>query len=200
MTTTASPIGVLALQGNVEQHTKVLESLGVPVRMVRLPADLPGLAGLVLPGGESTTLLRHFDRLGWWEPLTTALNAGLPAYGTCMGAILLAREVLPTRQQNLGVLDVVIERNAYGRQVASFEADIPMEGFGDAVPLHAHFIRAPKFVSLGGGVETMASLGADPVVVRQGKLLASTFHPEVVGDPRIHRWFVRELCGLPVLG
>lgn len=189
------PIGILALQGNVDQHEAVLRQLHCPVRRVRLPAELNGCAGLILPGGESTTLLWHFDRLGWWEPLTTALVGGLPAYGTCMGAILLAKRVLPTGQRALGVLDVDIERNAYGPQKESFRVPIAMDHLGGGSPLSAHFIRAPRFTRIGAAVEILASDGNEPVVVRQGSVMASTFHPEVVGDPRIHEWFLRRLCG-----
>jgi len=192
------PVGILALQGNVDQHVAVLDKLLCPVRRVRLPADLEGCVGLILPGGESTTLLWHFDRLGWWEPLTNALLGGLPAYGTCMGAILLAKAVTPTGQRALGVLDVDIERNAYGPQGESFRAAIPMDQLGGGDPLVAHFIRAPRFTRVGAAVEVLAELAGEPMVVREGSILASTFHPEVVGDPRIHDWFLRRLCGVGV--
>lgn len=186
----ASPtIGVLALQGAFAAHLEHLTSLGVVARAVRLPRDLDGLGGLVLPGGESTTmsnLLRTFDLV---DPVRDFVSSGHPVFGTCAGMILLSERILDGRpdQIALGSLDIVVRRNGYGRQVDSFETDVAVDGFDH--PFHAVFIRAPRIESVGEGVEVLARHDGDPVLVRQGMVLAASFHPELTDDHRIHRLF-----------
>ncbi len=196
-------LGVLALQGDVREHAAALESLGEPVRMVRAVADLVGLAGLVIPGGESTTLSLLLDSSGMAGPLAEALEGGLPAFGTCAGMILLSRTVLDGRddQCRLGMIDLEVRRNGYGRQVASFEYDLDVRGVGGG-PVHAVFIRAPVVERVGPAVEVLAVLPeggsngpgrpgrARPVVCRQGSILTTSFHPELTGDRRLHELFV----------
>jgi pyridoxal 5'-phosphate synthase pdxT subunit len=188
-------IGVLALQGDVREHVAALEVAGARAVPVRRPAELGGLDGLVLPGGESTTidkLLRIFEV---YDPLRAAISGGLPVYGSCAGMILLADRVLGgTRdQQTLGGLDMTVRRNAFGRQVDSFEGDLRMDGIDG--PVHAIFIRAPWVEEVGAGVEVLARVedgdaAGRVVAVRQGSLMATSFHPEVGGDSRVHRLFV----------
>jgi pyridoxal 5'-phosphate synthase pdxT subunit len=188
-------IGVLALQGDVREHTAALRAAGAEPAPVRRPEHLDGLDGLVLPGGESTTmgrLLRVFELL---EPLRGAVRDGLPVYGSCAGMILLAREVVDGRpdQPTVGGLDVTVRRNAFGTQVDSFEADLLLRGVGE---VHGVFIRAPWVEQTGAGVEVLATVpeGAPAagkvVAVRQGPLLATSFHPELTGDGRVHALFV----------
>jgi pyridoxal 5'-phosphate synthase pdxT subunit len=187
---TAPRVGVLALQGDVREHVRALRAAGASTVEVRRAADLTGLDGLVLPGGESTTMGRLLSVFELLEPLRAALADGLPAYGSCAGMILLADEVLDGRpdQPTLGGLDVAVRRNAFGRQVDSFEADLAVEGVGD---VHAVFIRAPWVERVGAGVEVLAAVaGGHPVAVRQGRLLATSFHPELTGDLRVHALFV----------
>jgi 5'-phosphate synthase pdxT subunit len=185
-------VGVLALQGDVREHFASLTAAGaVPVSVKRVP-DLDGLDGIVLPGGESTTmgkLLALFDLL---SPLREAIAAGLPTYGTCAGMILLAREVLDGRhdQKLLGGLDITVRRNAFGSQVHSFEGDLEVEGVGT---VHGVFIRAPWVERAGPSVEVLARVGEHPVAVQQGHLLATSFHPELTGDARMHQYFVRKM-------
>lgn len=178
-------LGVLALQGDFEAHAGALHSAGIEVRCVRRCAELAGLAGLVLPGGESTALLRLMEDEPWFEALGRFHGEGGALLGTCAGAILLAREVLP-RQPSLGLLDAVVERNAYGRQVDSFETRLAVPALG--APLDAVFIRAPRIGVTGRGVEILARFGNQPVLVRQGRVVAATFHPELSTD-RLHGWF-----------
>jgi pyridoxal 5'-phosphate synthase pdxT subunit len=192
-------VGILALQGDVREHVAVLDALGQAVRLVREPADLDDLAGLILPGGESTTLSLLLESSGLFEPLGVALHAGLPVLGTCAGMILLAREVLDGRDDQLrfGVIDLTIRRNGYGRQRASFECDLGVDGLGPE-PFHAVFIRAPVVERVGTDVAVLASLPAgpagpdrpQPVLCRQGPVLVSAFHPELTGDHRLHQLFV----------
>ena len=192
-------VGVLALQGDVREHDRALRDAGgVPVH-VRRPEDLDGLDGLVLPGGESTTISRLLTVFDLFEPLGAAVSAGLPVYGSCAGMILLAREVLDGRpdQRSLGALDVSVRRNAFGRQVDSFETDLDVAGVGQ---VHAVFIRAPWVERVGASVEVLARVpstgaAASPaagrvVAVRQGPVLATSFHPELTGDGRVHALFV----------
>jgi len=195
---TAGPrVGVLALQGDVREHVAALRTAGADPLPVRSVAELAELDGIVLPGGESTTIGRLLDVFGLLEPLQEAIAEGLPAYGSCAGMILLAREVLDGRpdQQLVGGLDIVVRRNAFGRQVDSFETDLDVTGIeGDR--MHAVFIRAPWVEKSGDGVEVLAvtaagDAGDRPVVVRQGAVLASAFHPELTGDTRLHELFVR---------
>lgn len=182
-----SRIGVLALQGDFAAHVRALRSLGEDPREVRRSAELGGLDGLILPGGESTTLLNLMQDEPWFDALRGFHDRGGALFGTCAGAILLAREVRNPSQPSLGLLDAVIERNAYGRQVDSFETRIDAPAFGGS--LLGTFIRAPRFLHLGRDVEVLARLGGEPVAVRQGRILAATFHPELAGEGRLHRYF-----------
>ncbi|MYW95760.1 pyridoxal 5'-phosphate synthase glutaminase subunit PdxT [Amycolatopsis rubida] len=195
-------VGVLALQGAVREHVAMLESAGARAVPVRRPAELSRVDGLVLPGGESTAMSRLLETFELLEPLRERIAGGLPAFGSCAGMILLARQVLDGRpdQRQLGGLDVVVRRNAFGRQVDSFEADLPFAGLPGG-PLHAVFIRAPWVEKAGDGVEVLATV-ADPedppdgtradriVAVRQGAVVATAFHPEITRDERVHRLFV----------
>ena len=185
-------VGVLALQGDVREHARALLEVGaVPVE-VRRPEELDGLQGIVVPGGESTTIGRLLTVFELLEPLRQALAGGLPAYGSCAGMVLLADEVLDGRpgQPLVGGLDVSVRRNAFGRQVDSFESDLDVVGLLE--PLHAVFIRAPWVERAGEQVEVLArEPGGHPVAVRQGRLLATSFHPELTGDARVHALFVR---------
>ena len=199
----APVIGVLALQGGVAEHQRVLDRLGVAHRRVRRPADLADLAGIILPGGESTTISRLLRTEGLAGPLAAALAGGLPAFGTCAGMILLASTVLDTRDDavQLGALDATVRRNAFGRQVDSFETDLTFAGIDGPVP--ATFIRAPWVESAGDGVEVLATVPEGPaagaiVAVRDGAVMAASFHPEVDGDVRVHRLFLGECAGLDV--
>ena len=178
-------IGVLALQGDFEAHAKVLEQLGAEPRKVRVPADLEGLDGLVIPGGESTTMTLGIEREGLAEPLRELVRSGAPVLGTCAGLIMLDRE-------HLGLLDVETRRNAFGRQLQSFEADLPVEGIGE---LRAVFIRAPWVDEHGEGVEVLAEVDGHPVAVRQGNILAVAFHPELTDERRLHRWLIEHSNG-----
>ncbi len=187
-------IGVLALQGDVREHTRALRGAGAEVVPVRRAEDLGRVDALVLPGGESTTMGRLLEVFDLLEPLRQVLAGGMPVYGSCAGLILLAREVTDGRpdQALVGGLDVVVRRNAFGRQVDSFEADLDMAGV-DGGPVHAVFIRAPYVEATGPGVEVLACVGDHPVAVRQGPLLATSFHPELGGDGRVHELFVRQV-------
>jgi pyridoxal 5'-phosphate synthase pdxT subunit len=175
-------IGVLALQGDFEAHANVLRELGAEPRIVRTPDDLNGLDGLVVPGGESTTMTLGIDREGLAEPLRDLVRSGTPVLGTCAGLIMLDRE-------HLDLLDVTARRNAFGRQVRSFEADLEMDGF-EGGALRAIFIRAPWVDQHGEGVAVLAEVDGHPVAVQQGNILAVAFHPELTGDRRIHRWLL----------
>ena len=190
-------IGILDLQGDVREHAAALAELGCPTRLVKRPADLDGLDGLVLPGGESTTLSMLLESTGLFGALGDRLGQGLPILGTCAGLVLVAREVLDGRadQRTFGVLDAVVRRNGYGRQQQSFESEVRF-GSGEGPPLPAVFIRAPLVVSVGDDVEVLATLDDVPVLVRQGTVLASSFHPELTPDRRVHRLFA-QLCPGP---
>jgi 5'-phosphate synthase pdxT subunit len=190
-------IGVLALQGDVREHLAALERVGAAGRAVRREAELDGLHGIVLPGGESTTMDKLMRAFGLRDPLRAALGAGLPAYGSCAGMILLADRVLdgPADQETLGGIDMTVRRNAFGRQVASFEGEVEMAGVAGG-PLHGVFIRAPWVEDVGPAVEVLARVEEGEaagriVAVRQGSLLATSFHPEMTGDGRVHELFVR---------
>ena len=186
-------IGVLALQGGVAEHLAMLSGLGAEAVEVRLPAHLEGLDGIILPGGESTTIGTLLVEYGLLEPLRHRIQAGLPAYGTCAGMILLARDLGDVQQPILGVMDIGVRRNAFGSQLDSFERDLAVAGL-EGGPFRAVFIRAPAIERIGEDVETLAALAdGTPVAVRQGLLLASAFHPELGDDARIHRMFL-ELC------
>ena len=189
-------IGVLALQGDVREHAAMLADCGAEPRTVRRPAELAGLAGIVIPGGESTTIDKLSRIFELRDPLVAAIQAGLPAYGSCAGMIMLANRLVdaPADQQTFGGLDVTVRRNAFGRQTDSFEADLT-GGWPAGNPFRAVFIRAPEVVAYGPDVKVLASVArpdeADHVVaVQQGNLLATSFHPEVTGDSRVHRYFV----------
>jgi 5'-phosphate synthase pdxT subunit len=183
-------IGVLALQGAFIEHIHMLERLGAKAREVRLPSDLDGLDGLIIPGGESTTigkLLVHYELL---EPLRHLVDSGFPIYGTCAGTILLAKDIGGLDQPLLATMDLVVKRNAFGRQLQSFETDLRIAGLGDE-PFRAVFIRAPAISSAGAGVDVLASLDNGTIVAaRQGSLLVSCFHPELTNDDRFHRSFL----------
>lgn len=179
-------VGVLALQGDFREHRRAVTDLGLDPVTVRVPGDLDGLDALIVPGGESTTIGILADRYGLVEPLRSAIGAGLPTLGTCAGMIFMATATTEQRSQvQLGVLDVVVQRNAFGRQAESFEADLDVEGIEGAV--HAVFIRAPWIDKHGDGVEVLATADDHPVMVRERNVLATAFHPELTGDVRIHR-------------
>lgn len=175
-------VGVLALQGAFAAHARVLRELGAEVREVRVPADLDGLDGLVIPGGESTTMTLGIEREGLAEPLRAFAAAGTPVFGTCAGLIMLDRE-------HLGIMDLVAERNAFGRQVHSFEEDLRIEGV-DGPPVRAVFIRAPWVAEHGEDVEVLASVDGHPIAVQQDNLLAISFHPELSDERRLHERFL----------
>jgi len=189
-------VGVLALQGDVREHLHALAECDVVARPVRRADELHTVDALVIPGGESTTMSKLAVEFGLIEPLRKRIAGGMPAYGSCAGMILLASEVLDGRpdQQNLAGIDMVVRRNAFGRQVDSFEADVAMDGIGGG-PFHAVFIRAPWVESAGDNVQVVGRVTGGPaagriVAVRQGNLLATAFHPELTGDLRVHRFFV----------
>lgn len=183
-------IGVLVLQGDFAEHLKILARCGYRAAEVRSTQDLEAVNALIIPGGESTTILKLIDRCGLRDPLTKKITDGMPVFGTCAGAIVLAQRV-SDGEPPLGLLDVTITRNAYGRQVDSFEADLEVEGF--ETPVRGVFIRAPVIDEMGAEVEIMASWGDRPVLVRSSNLLASTFHPELAGEHRIHKYFVEQM-------
>ena len=180
-------IGILALQGDVREHADALREVGAEAVEVRLPRDLVGLDALILPGGESTAMRRLIDRYGMREPIVALARGGAPVYGTCAGMILLAERIAGGEEPVLALLDVTVQRNAYGRQLDSFEADLDVPALGDE-PLHGVFIRAPLVSELGPGVEVLArDPDGRPIAVRQGRVLATAFHPELTHDRRMHR-------------
>jgi 5'-phosphate synthase pdxT subunit len=187
-------IGVIALQGAFAEHRAALEALGAHVTEVRGPEGLAGLDGIVLPGGESTTMSLLLGSSGLGDALAERLAEGVPTFGTCAGLILLAAEVADGRpdQRSFGVLDVSVLRNGYGRQRDSFEADLSIPIVGPD-PFPGVFIRAPRITRVGGEVEVLASVAGDPVLVRQGPLLAAAFHPELSGDLRLHHLFLERV-------
>jgi 5'-phosphate synthase pdxT subunit len=192
----APVIGVLALQGDVREHLAVLRAQGAEAVAVRRPEELAGVDGLVLPGGESTTIAKLADRFGLLEPLRAAVRSGLPVYGSCAGMILLADRLLdaPPDQVTIGGLAVTVRRNAFGRQVDSFECDVDLAGL-EGGPVHAVFIRAPWVEEAGEGVQVLGRVVGGPadgriVAVCQGNLVATSFHPELTGDHRVHALFV----------
>jgi 5'-phosphate synthase pdxT subunit len=192
----AARVGVLALQGAFALHARALARLGVEAVEVRTPAELAGVDALVLPGGESTTMSKLLESQQLFEPLAERLAGGMPALGTCAGMILLSREVLDGRadQRSFGAIDIAVRRNAFGRQVDSFEADLAVVGLPEA-PVHAVFIRAPIVEEVGEGVEILAQVeGGRPVACRQGPVLVTSFHPELSPDLRVHELFLRELA------
>jgi 5'-phosphate synthase pdxT subunit len=175
-------VGVLALQGGFARHAEILRDLGADVREVRIPADLEGLDGLVMPGGESTTMTLGVEREGLGDPLRAFAASGRPVFGTCAGMIMLDRA-------HLGVLDIACERNAFGRQTHSFETDLEIEG----ATVRAVFIRAPWVADAGAGVEQLAAVDGHTVAVRQDNVLAVSFHPELAGEPRLHAAFLERV-------
>ncbi len=191
-------IGVLALQGAFIEHMHALERLGVAGREVRLPGDLAAVDALIIPGGESTTIGKLMVTYGLVEPIRDAANAGMPIWGTCAGMILLAKDIGGLVQPLIGVMDVVVERNAFGRQLDSFETDLAIPVLGPE-PFPAVFIRAPLIHAVTGDAEILARLDDGRIVAaRQGTLLATSFHPELTRDDRLHRYFIEQVAGLPV--
>lgn len=185
----AKNVGVLALQGDFREHKQMLERLGAHVREVRLPAHLEGLGGLVVPGGESTTIGKLAAEYGLDAAVREAYEAGtLAVWGTCAGAIWMAREIMDYRQPHLGIMDIAVRRNAFGRQVDSFEADLEIEDLDG--PFRAVFIRAPEIVRVGEGVRVRARYQERVVFAEQDRLWAMAFHPELTGDDRLHREFL----------
>jgi 5'-phosphate synthase pdxT subunit len=183
-------VGVLAIQGGVVEHLAMLRRLGAEPVEVRLPEHLVGLDGIILPGGESTTIGKLMVAYGVIEPLAALLRQGLPAYGTCAGMILLAHDLGGARQPILDAMDITVQRNAFGSQLDSFEAELKVSGLGEPL-FHAVFIRAPVIERLGPGVALLAALpDGTPVAARQGHILVSAFHPELGGDPRMHALFL----------
>ncbi|HZD64986.1 MAG TPA: pyridoxal 5'-phosphate synthase glutaminase subunit PdxT [Acidimicrobiales bacterium] len=196
-------VGILALQGDVACHSRMLADLGAQPVEVRQPSDLAGVDALILPGGESTTMALLLGSSGLEDAVAERLTAGMPALGTCAGMILLAREIEGGRatQTAFGAIDVTVRRNAFGRQLQSFETDLPVTGI-EGGPLRAVFIRAPVVARVGPGVEVLAEVGGAPtspdgrpapVVCRQGPVLVASFHPELSGDPRLHQLFLSTL-------
>jgi pyridoxal 5'-phosphate synthase pdxT subunit len=186
-------VGVLALQGDFREHREMLERMGAASPEVRVPRDLPGLDGLIIPGGESTTIVRLMRSAGLLSPLKGLAADGFPIWGTCAGMILLARRLDSTGIPALEAMDIAVRRNAFGRQVDSFEADLSIPALGDS-PFHAVFIRAPIIEEVGPGVEIVAQLhDGTPVAARQGRLLATAFHPELTADDRLHRLFLESV-------
>lgn len=192
MAGSAPRVGVLALQGAFREHVRALRRLGADAVEVRTPAELDAVRALVLPGGESTTMDILLGTTGLRETLQARIDAGMPAFGTCAGLILLATDLEDgvEGQRTLAALDVTARRNGYGRQVASFEADVAL---GDAPPMHGVFIRAPRITRVGAGVEILATHGDEPVAVRSGPIMAATFHPELTDDDRLHARFLERV-------
>lgn len=190
-------VGVLALQGAFAAHEHALAGLGVNTAQVRTPADLARVDALVMPGGESTTMSRLLETSGLFDELKARLSDSMPVFGTCAGMILLATDVLDGRpdQRSFGAIDLTVQRNGYGRQVDSFETDIDVAGFD--TPFHAVFIRAPKVVAVGTGVNVVASHDGVPVLALQGHVMVASFHPELTADDRLHAMFLQhnELIG-----
>jgi 5'-phosphate synthase pdxT subunit len=189
-------IGVLAVQGDFAAHGRVLERLGVPWCEVRHPEQLREISGLILPGGESTTMLKFLYEEGFLDPLQDFARRGGAFFGTCAGAILLAREVTNPRQPSLGFLDISVQRNAYGRQINSFVDRVLSPAFGPP-PLEMVYIRAPIITRVGPDVHVLAEHGGHPVLVEHGRCLAATFHPELTEDRRIHERFLRLVEAAP---
>ncbi len=184
-------VGVLALQGAFAAHADCLSSLGVSTTEIRTPQQLESVDALLMPGGESTTMSQLLEISGLFDPISDRISSGMPVFGTCAGMILLATEVLDGRpdQRSFGAIDISVRRNAFGRQVDSFEAEID----STVGPFHGVFIRAPRIERMGDGVEVLGRFGAEPVLVRQKNVLAASFHPELAGDARLHDYFVSSM-------
>jgi 5'-phosphate synthase pdxT subunit len=187
-------VGVLALQGDVLEHARLLERVGAQPIEVRTPEDLAGIDALVLPGGESTTISMLLESSGLFEPIAERIAAGMPALGTCAGMILLSGEILDGRsdQRSFAAIDIAVRRNAFGRQIDSFEADLGVPAIGEP-PLHAVFIRAPYVERVGETVEVLATVGERPVLCRQGRVTVAAFHPELSGDVRLHELLLSDV-------
>jgi 5'-phosphate synthase pdxT subunit len=186
------PIGVLAIQGDFAMHTKMLERIGAPYKLVKHPSELADVSGLIMPGGESTTMLKFFENEGMGEAIKDFVTRGQPVFGTCAGAILLAKEVLNPAQERLGLLDISIERNAYGRQVDSSVRQGECPELSPR-PIEMVFIRAPIIRRVGEAVQVLGRCDGLPVLVGQGNVLAATFHPELTEDESVHRYFIKKL-------
>uniref|UniRef100_A0A7C4Y3Q6 Pyridoxal 5'-phosphate synthase subunit PdxT n=1 Tax=Caldisericum exile TaxID=693075 RepID=A0A7C4Y3Q6_9BACT len=184
-------IGVLALQGAVSEHINMIKSLGVEAIPVKTADEISSVDGLIIPGGESTTMGRLITKFELENVIKERISEGMPVYGTCAGMILLAKRIKNYDQFNLGMLDITIVRNAFGRQVNSMEVDLSVKGFD--MPFHAIFIRAPVAVELGSDVEALAVLDEGTVFLRENNIFASSFHPELGNDPRIHRMFIESV-------
>ena len=189
----AAVIGVLTLQGDFARHLLHLSRSGARPRAVRTVEEMRDIDGLVIPGGESTTIGKLMDRYDLLDTIRDRIEAGMPVYGTCAGAILLARRIVDSRQHRLGVMDITVSRNAYGRQVESFEANLEVPALGDE-PLRGVFIRAPVIEETGDAVSVMSTFEGRPVLVRQNTILAGTFHPELTQDLRVHSYFLDMIC------
>jgi 5'-phosphate synthase pdxT subunit len=187
-------VGVLALQGAFGAHARVLGALGAEPVEVRRPDQLDSVDALVLPGGESTTVSMLLDSSGLFDPIADRLRAGMPTLGTCAGMILLSTDVLDGRsdQRSFAAIDIAVRRNAFGRQIDSFESDLDVASLGDA-PLHAVFIRAPFVDRVGADVDVLATVDGHPVMCRQGPVIVTAFHPELTDDPRVHELFLKEM-------
>lgn len=191
MSAQAPRIGVLALQGDFQEHAAILESLGVGVVEVRLPHQLEGVRGLIIPGGESTTIVKLIDAYGFRPALAEAVAGGMALWGTCAGMIVIARKLMDPYPQPLRLMDITVSRNWFGRQVDSFEVDLEIKCL-DGGPFRGVFIRAPAFASLGRDVELLSALeDGTPVAVRSGRIMATAFHPELTDDTRVHEMFVK---------
>lgn len=182
-------IGVLALQGDVIEHVAAMRRAGAEVIEVKTPAELERVDGIIVPGGESTTVTKLLHRFGLWEPLAQRARAGMPVWGTCMGMIVISAGVEGLAQETLGLLDVRVRRNAFGRQNDSAEVELPVPSLGEE-PFPAIFIRAPWIESTGPGVDVLAAYRDHGVMVRQGQVLGTSFHPELTPDDRVHRYFL----------
>ena len=185
-------VGVLALQGDVVEHVRALEASGARTRSVKTRADLAAVDALVVPGGESTTVIRLLERFELDAPIVERVRAGMPFWGTCMGMIVAAHDVADLAQPTLDLIDITVRRNAFGRQIESQEVPIAVPALG-AQPFPAIFIRAPWIERAGTGVEVLASHRGHGVFVRQGNVMGTSFHPELTCDPRVHAYFIREL-------
>ena len=184
-------IGVLALQGDFKEHKQILSQLDIQTKEVRLPSDLEGLSGLIIPGGESTTISKLMELYGLDKAIKAQHKKGMAIYGTCAGAIVIAKKIIgETRFKPLGIADIEIERNAYGTQVDSFETELDVKGLGT---VQASFIRAPILKKVGKGFEVLAKYNGKVVLARQGNILIGTFHPEINGELKVHRYFA-EMC------
>ena len=189
------PTGILGLQGDFAAHGRALAAIGVDSAIVKQPRQLDAVDGLILPGGESTTLIKLMDACGFWEPLRAFIDSGRPVFGTCAGLILLAAEVVNPPQKSLAAIDVTVERNSYGRQRESFEAVGTFAANGRGRDLPMVFIRAPRILRLGAGVQPLAHCRGEVVMARSGNVLAASFHPELTPDSAVHRYFAGMAAG-----